>query len=234
MFVSKIRAAADDRSPWGNFWFEPVSMRSISGARVSNEGALRLTAVYACVRVLSETFAVLPFVLYENKPGGGKKIITDHWLNKLFNKRPNRYQNPFEWREMLQGHLVLRGNAFNRMLFNARGEITELIPIHPDRIKIELLNGGEYRYIVTDPNGVQSTLTRGEVWHLRGLSSDGLIGMNPVEIAREAIGMGLSAQDYGARFFANDARPTGGWIEMEGGFASNDARKVFRESFTAA
>lgn len=233
-FFSRFRASSSDRSPWGDFWFEPVGMRSGTGLRVSADSAMRLTAVYACVRILSETMASLPFVLYRTDSSGGKVRVTDHWLYRLFARRPNRFQNPFEWREMMQGHLALRGNAYNRIVSNARGEITELVPIHPDRIRIEILPSGEFRYRVTDRDGRESVLPRGEVWHLRGLSSDGLLGMSPIEIARESVGMALAAQDYGARFFANDAKPTGGWIEFPGSFKDAEAKKVFRESYQQA
>ena len=202
--------------------------------RVSPDSALRLAAVYACVRILAETMASLPLVVYQRRADGGKDKVTDHWLYRLMAKRPNRFQNPFEWREMLQGHLALRGNAFNQIITNPRGEIIELMPIHPDRVKIELLPSGEYRYRVTDRSGTEVILPRGEVWHLRGLSSDGLMGMSPIELARENLGMALAAQDYGARFFANDAKPTGGWIEFPGSFKDNEAKKVFRESYQQA
>ena len=227
-------ASSGDRSPYGEFWFEPVSARTGSGMRVSPDSALRLAAVYACVRILAETMASLPLVVYQRRADGGKDKVTDHWLYRLMAKRPNRFQNPFEWREMLQGHLALRGNAYNQIITNPRGEIIELMPIHPDRVKIELLPSGEYRYRVTDRSGTEVILPRGEVWHLRGLSSDGLMGMSPIELARENLGMALAAQDYGARFFANDAKPTGGWIEFPGTFKDNEAKKVFRESYQQA
>ena len=233
-FFDRFRASTDDCSPWGDFWFEPVTVRTSSGMRVSADNALRLAAVYACVRVLSETMASLPFVLDRQRADGGKDVVTDHWLYRLLAKQPNRYQNAFEWREMLQGHLALRGNAYNRILANPRGEITELIPIHPDRIRMELLPSGDYRYRVTDRLGNESVVPRGEVWHLRALSSDGLMGMSPIELARESLGMALAAQDYGARFFANDAKPTGGWIEFPGSFKDSEAKKVFRESYQQA
>jgi HK97 family phage portal protein len=202
--------------------------------RVSPDSALRLASVYACVRVLSETMASLPLVVYQRRADGGKDKITDHWLYRLLANRPNRFQNPFEWREMLQGHLALRGNAYNQIITNAKGEVVELMPLHPDRIRLELLPSGEYRYRFTDRFGTESILPRGEVWHLRGLSSDGLMGMSPIELARESLGMALAAQDYGARFFANDAKPTGGWIEFPGSFKDSEAKKVFRESYQQA
>ena len=236
-FIDRLRgpsASGGDRSPWGDFFFEPVSARTGSGMRVSPDSALRLAAVYACVRVLSESLASLPLVIYQRRADGGKDKVTDHWLSRLLAKRPNRFQNPFEWREMLQGHLALRGNAYNQIITNPRGEVTELVPLHPDRVRLELLPSGEFRYRFTDRFGCENILSRGQVWHLRGLSSDGLMGLSPIDLARESLGMALAAQDYGARFFANDAKPTGGWIEFPGSFKDNEAKKVFRESYQQA
>lgn len=233
-FFDRFRAASSDRSLWGDFFFEPVSVRSASGLRVSPDSALRLAAVYACVRILSETMASLPLVVYRARADGGKDRVTDHWLYRLLARRPNRFQNPFEWREMLQGHLALRGNAFCQIMADGRGEITQLIPIHPDRVRLELLPQGDCRYRIQNPGGQDLVLPRGQVWHLRGLSSDGLVGLSPIELARDSLGMALAAQDYGARFFSNDAKPTGGWIEFPGNFKDAEAKRVFRESYQAA
>jgi HK97 family phage portal protein len=138
-----------------------------------------------------------------------------------------------EWREMLEGHLALRGNAYCQIIANGVGEITDLIPLHPDRVTIEMLQGMDYRYRVTDRQGNVTIFAREDVWHIRGLSSDGYTGMNPIEINREAIAVGISAQSYAARFFENDARPPG-WIEFPGKFADLAARQTFRESVQAA
>jgi len=233
-FFDRFRAYRADRSAWSDFYFEPVGAKSISGMRVSSDAALRLAAVYACVRILSETMASLPVVVYRMRPDGGKDRIKDHWLYHRLARTPNRYQNPFEWREMLQGHLTLRGNAYCQILANRDGEIKELLPIHPDRVKLEMLSNGDYRYRISQTSGTDIVLPRGEVWHLRGLSSDGLMGMSPIELARESLGIALAAQDYGARFFANDAKPTGGWIEFPGNFKDAEAKRVFRESYQQA
>jgi HK97 family phage portal protein len=101
-------------------------------------------------------------------------------------------------------------------------------------VKLEMLTNGDYRYRISQAGGAELILPRGEVWHLRGLSSDGLLGMSPIELARESLGMALAAQDYGARFFANDAKPTGGWIEFPGNFKDAEAKRVFRESYQQA
>ncbi|MBT2181003.1 phage portal protein [Ralstonia pickettii] len=235
MFISRIKADGGDRSPWGSFWFEPVTARATSGVSVTPDRAMHLPAVYSCVRVLAESFSVLPMRLYR-KSAGKKTLINDHWLYDLLCRRPNQWQTPFEWREMMQGHLAMRGNAFNQIVTDRRGNITDLVPLHPDRVTIELLDGSEfdYRYRYTDRFGQQRVFSRGELWHIRGLSGDGIVGMNPIEIAREAVGLGLAAQDYGARFFQNDAKPGGGWIEFPGSFKDKAARDQFRDSFQAA
>ena len=233
-FFDRFKASSNDRSAGGDFFFEPVAARSASGIQVSPDRALRLSAVYACVRILSETMASLPLVIYRQRADGGKDRVTDHWLYHLLARRPNRFQNPFEWREMLQGHLAMRGNAFCQIISNLKGEITELMPLHPDHVRMEVMDNGDFRYRVRMQSGDEMVIPRGQIWHLRGLSSDGLMGMSPIELARESLGMALAAQDYGARFFRNDAKPTGGWIEFPGAFKDAEAKRVFRDSYQAA
>lgn len=228
-WITGLFASDGDRSPWGSFWFEPVTVATMSGMRVSTETAMQLSAVFRAVALVSGHMAMLPIVFYQS---GTRKRI-DHPLLKLLNKRPNRWQNAFEWREMMQGHLELRGNAYNEISTNARGDITELIPRHPDRVKVEMLDSGEYRYRITGPDGSERTVPRGNIWHLRGLSSNGITGVSVIECARESFGLGLAAQGYGARFFANDAKPSGGWIEFPGQFKDKEARQIFREGWQA-
>ncbi|MBF0418114.1 MAG: phage portal protein, partial [Magnetococcales bacterium] len=228
-FGSAIRAmiGGSDRSVWGDFWFQPIGSRSAGGVIVTPESAMRLSAVYACVRILSETVASLPLKLYEARDDGGKDLVVNHPLYRLLVKRPNDYQNSFEWREMMMGHLCLRGNAYNWIVTDNRGNVTSLIPIHPDRIKIEMTDSG-FRYQVMGRDRAWMPVPRGEIWHIRGLSSDGYLGLSPIHLARESIGAALAAQDYGSRFFDNDAKPTGGWIEYPGNFKDSESRENFR------
>lgn len=226
--------ASGDRSPWGSFWFEPIGVRTSSGLHVTADNSMQLSAVYACVRIIASQFASLPFVLYSQRPDGGKDLITDHPVYRLLAKRPNQYQNAFEWREMMAGHIALRGNAFNQIVSNGKGEITSLIPLHPDRVKILINSTGNYSYQYTDIAGSQQMFARGEIWHIRGLSSDGFVGLSVIALARNSVGGALAAQDYGSRFFANDAKPTGGWIEYPGSFKDKQAREQVRESIQEA
>ncbi len=231
MFLSMFKASnGDDRSPLDGFWFQPVGLSSSAGVMVTPDIAMRVSAVYACVRELAQSFAVLPVVFY--RQSGRKKIkVTDHSLLKLLTKRPNRFQNAYEWREMLQGHIALRGNAYNRIIDDRRGDIAELVPIHPDRIRLLIKDDGDYAWEYTGRNGVRETLTRAEIWHIKGLAPDIYRGYNPIELARDSIGTALAAQEYGARFFANDAKPGGGWIENPGSFKDNEAKRLFRDSW---
>ena len=218
-----------DRSPWGSFWFEPVPYRG-GASNIGGDAALQLTAVYACVRVAAESVSTLPFMLYKQGEDGAKERITDHWLYTLFAKRPNAYQNPLEFREMMQGHVELRGNAFAQIVGNSRGEVTDLLPIHPDRVTVEMLSDTNWRYRVRNGDHSETILTRGDVFHIKGLSPDGVLGYNPIQLARKAVEAGLAAQDYGMRFFLNDARP-GGWLEFPGQFKDDEQRRQWREGW---
>ena len=238
MFLTRVRAESDsdsgDRSPWGSFWFESLGSRTAAGQLVTPERAMRLNAVFSCVKVLAESFALLPFMLWqwEGNPPRRKKR-PDHWVYRRIAKAPNRFQTPFEWRLMLMGHLALRGNAFCEIVTNGRGEIVELLPLHPDRMQVELLKTGDYRYVYTDQSGKRIPYLRSEIWHLRWMSADGIVGLSPIELARESIGEGLEQQSYSSRFYANDARPAG-WIEFDGTFATKEAKKQWRESWQEA
>lgn len=231
MFLS-IRAdsgSGGDRSPWGSFWFNDVPMR---GGNVTNDGAMQLTAVMACVRVISESVASLPFVLYREADNGGKTPVKDHWLYRLF-KRPNSFQNGFEYREMAGAHLALRGNHYSQIIANGDGEVTALIPLHPDRVRVDMISESNWRYVVRNRDGTDTRLPRGSMFHIRGLSPDGILGYNPIALMRKAVATGLAAQDYGLRFFENDARP-GGVLEYPGQFPTDEDRRNFRERWQEA
>lgn len=231
---SRVRASADDedRSVFGDFWFSSIARRGIAGMRVGPEQAMRLGAVYACVRNVSEDFAKLPFRMYKEEPDGTRGArVTNHWLHRLLVKSPNRWQTPFDFVQMLEAHLELRGNAFCDPVVNGSGEILELLPLHPDRVKIDILPSGDFRYQVRQPNGTTALYPRGALWHLKGLAADIYRGYNPVELQADALGVGLAAQSYAGRYFANDAKPSGGWLEHPSNFKDKTQRDTFRESW---
>lgn len=196
-------------SPDSDLWYQHLGYQTATGLRVSPESAMRVAAVYACVRVVSETIASLPLIVYRSLPDG-KERATDHPLYKVLHDSPNQWQTSYEFWEMLCGHLELRGNAFARKLSGPDGAIEQLIPLHPDRVNVFRKPNGELRYQV---RSFYTTETQNyeqfEIFHLRGLSTDGMVGLSTVGVGAETISCGAAAQEFAARFFENDSTPSG-------------------------
>lgn len=231
MFVTRPKADASDRSPLGNFWFGPVP--GAGGSMVTGDSAMRLTAVYRAVRLLQDSVSNLPFKLYKrNANGRGRTQVTDHWLHTLFAVKPNNTMDPAVFRKLGQVHLELRGNAYSRIVGDSRGRIIALLPLHPDRVTLELMGDSNWRYRHVTREGKTQYFSREEIFHRKDFTLDGIVGLNPIGCAREALSTGLAAQDYGMRFFQNDATP-GGWIEFPGEFKDDQSRRTFRESLNA-
>lgn len=178
--------------------------------RVSPESAMQLSAVFACVRVCSETLASCPLVIYKSLPDGGKERAPEHPLYKVLHDRPNIWQTAMEFWEMQQAHLELRGNSFALIVPGPRGAIDQLIPLHPDRVAVYRLPNGRLQYKVRQIFDASiKTYAMEEIFHVRGMSSDGMIGMSTIAVQREVVGSGLAMQEYAARFFGNDSKPGG-------------------------
>lgn len=180
-----------------------------SGLSITPETALQVTTVYAAVRALSEGVASLPLLLYRRRADGGKERAAEHPLFRLLHRRPNPWQTSYEWREMMQGHVLLRGNAYSWKNAVANGRVRELIPLHPDRMEVEQADDFTLRYHYRPHNAAARTFTQNEVFHLRGLSSDGITGLNPIRLHRESIGLASATLRHGAALFGNGAQPGG-------------------------
>jgi HK97 family phage portal protein len=213
MNASIFRADSGGRSvdPGDDRWYgNSFGYGTASGQHVTPERALLLSAVYSCVRVCCETVSSLPLVVYKRLPDGGKERAITHPLYKVLHNRPNQWQTSMEWVEMMQGHQELRGNAFSLIQPGPQGAIDQLVPIHPDRVQVYRLPNGRLRYAVRDwYSGELRSYLQDEMFHLRGWSSDGMVGMSTVSLGRETMGVGLGQQDYAARFLENDAQPRG-------------------------
>lgn len=183
------------------------SRRNPSGVRVNSDTALQSTVVLACVRVLAEAVASLPLHLYRTVANGGKEIAREHPLYRVLHDAPNSWQTSFEWREQQMLHLGLHGNAYSEIRSGANGFASELIPLHPSRMKVERIENERLRYVYTEPDGSKTLYTQDQILHLRWLSNDGVLGMVPVELARDAIGLARACEIHGASFFGNGARP---------------------------
>ena len=221
---------AGDRSPYGDFWFKPIGF-GLDGRSVSKNDAMRLSAVYRAVSLVSGHMGFLPIRFFKR---GTFEPILNHPIERLLNRQPNRFQNAFEWREMLQGHIELRGNCFNEIISDRRGNITDLLPRHPDKVRpIILPDGSDYYYQHTDA-GETRKISRQNMWHIRGLSDNGIMGLSVLDYAQQAVQLGLSAQQYGVRFYQNDGRPTSGWVEFPGKYKDSAQRKMVRDSLQEA
>lgn len=188
---------------------------SSSGRRVTERTAMQMTAVYSCVRILSETLASLPLHIYESSETNSRKA-TKHSLYKLLHDEPNPEMTSFIFRETLMTHLLLWGNAYAQIIRNGKGEVLALYPLMPDRMRVDRDEYGQlyYEYMLSDSdaNAKESgavRLSTQDILHIPGLGFDGLVGYSPIAMAKNAIGMAIATEEYGAAFFANGATPSG-------------------------
>jgi HK97 family phage portal protein len=180
-----------------------------SGVYVSPETALRYSTVLACVRVLSESVASLPCILYRRRADGGKDRATEHPLYTVLHDRANSWNTAFEYFEGSAVNAVTRGNAYSLVERNRKGQTINLIPLHPDPVQITQGPDWAPRYEVTLPDNRRRKLLPGEMHHVRGPLPQGYVGRSMIGLAREAIGLGLAAESFGSHMYRNGARPTG-------------------------
>jgi HK97 family phage portal protein len=203
---------------------------------LQGDGALQIVAVFACVRVLSETIASLPLMIYERLDNGTKQPVRDHPLVSLLHTvGPNDIQTPFEFFEMGMGHQCLRGNSYAFIDRTVAGRINKLIPIHPDRCKIKLDNGNREQRVVyelVDEKGTQEVFEARDIWHLKGLSSNGYEGISPVGTAKNALVLTDEAERHGIGYYQNGARASG--IAKHPGILKEDASKRLSDSINRA
>lgn len=210
---------------------------STAGKNVNERSAMQMTAVYACVRILSEAIAGLPLHMYRYKDEGGKEKATGHTLYHLLHDEPNPEMTSFVFRETLMTHLLLWGNAYAQIIRNGKGEVIALYPLMPNRMEVNRDTNGMLYYVYQKSSddaptmeGSSVILSPSEVLHVPGLGFDGLVGYSPIAMAKNAIGLSMAAEEYGAKFYANGAAPSG-VLEHPG--VLKDPAKV-RDSWNAA
>ncbi|NBW15132.1 MAG: phage portal protein [Caulobacteraceae bacterium] len=202
--------------------FEEIvnTRRTTAGVTVSPETSLECSAVLACVRVLAESIASMPFGVYRRLADGGKEIAEDQHLHEVLAHQPNSWMTAFEFRELMQSWLLLWGNSFALIKSGRRGAVDELIPLHPSRMEVKRLSNGKLRYYYREPTTptqpeVEVTEYRqDEIFHLRWLSSDGVTGYTPTTLSREAIGLARATELHSSAFFGNGAK-AGTYIEVD-------------------
>lgn len=211
--------------------------RTTSGKPVNETTAMQTTAVYACVRILSEAVASLPVHVYRYRADGGKEKVIDHPLYQVLHDEPNPEMTSFVFRETLMSHLLIWGNAYAQIIRDGAGRVLALYTLLPNKMDVQRDDRGEIYYVYSrssdeNPNFKEYgdiQLKKEDVLHIPGLGFDGLIGYSPIAMAKNAVGMTLACEEYGASFFANGANP-GGVLEHPG--VLKDPAKV-RESWNA-
>ena len=211
--------------------------RTTSGKPVNERTAMQTTAVYACVRILAEAVASLPLHVYEYQDDGGKKLVHDYPLYYLLHDEPNPEMTSFVFRETLMSHLLIWGNAYAQIIRDGAGRVLGLYPLLPDKMEVQRDDKGNIYYVYSRNSDENPTfkeygnikLKAEDVLHIPGLGFDGLIGYSTIAMAKNAVGMTLACEEYGASFFANGANP-GGVLEHPG--VLKDPSKV-RESWNS-
>ncbi|MBI9042916.1 MAG: phage portal protein [Anaerolineaceae bacterium] len=215
-FVTRLleKRALDEHSGWGLITSLRNGLHSYSsatGLTVTPERALQITAVYAAVRILAEGLASLPLPVYKRLPNGGKERDGEHSLYKVLHDQANEAMTAFQFKETMMGHLCLWGNAYAEIQFDGGGHVRGLWPLRPDETEIRWVNGKLF-YVTTLPKKFghkRIALSSERVFHLRGLSMDGIQGMSPIKMERNALGLAAATEEYGSRFFGNGAKPGG-------------------------
>lgn len=232
-----------------------------SGVTVTAESAMRVSAVFACVKVISEDIASLPLHLYKATGDRNKDKATEHPIYEILHSRPNEWQTAMEFREMMQSHLLLRGNAY-AIKSMVRGRLDELLPLHPDRVRIRIQTDGSPVYDVyplspgsTDAfslsGGLPRTYHRGDILHIKGLSSNGYLGRSVLADARDAVGLAATQEGYASEAYRDgglsrvalehpaslsaDAsrRLRDSWVEVYGGAGRYSKPAVLEEGMKA-
>lgn len=246
----KSRDKPQNRTPGSSYAF--FLGGSTSGKAVTERSAMQMTAVYSCVRILAEAIAGLPLHLYRYTPDGSKVKAVDHPLYLLLHDEPNQEMSSFVFRETLMTHLLLWGNAYAQIIHNGKGEVVALYPLMPNRMSVDRDEHGQLYYTYTRAsdeaptmNGMTVLLSPSDVLHIPGLGFDGLVGYSPIAMAKNAIGLAIATEEYGAKFFANGAAPSGvlehpgtikdpsrvreAWMSQFGGSANSGKVAVLEE-----
>jgi HK97 family phage portal protein len=177
-----------------------------SGAVVTPGTAMRVAAVFACVRIISGAVATMPLQLKRWIDQDEREDASDDPLWQVIGRKPNRWQTPSQFKRMQQAHLLLRGNAYARIVRGVGGRVLELVPLHPDRVECKQGNDLALTYTYSRKDGVKVEFKQDQILHLTGLTLDGVHGVSVITYARETIGLAMAQEDHGANTFKNGAR----------------------------
>lgn len=184
-------------------------VESSTGISISPESAMRYTTVLACVRVLSESVASLPCILYRRRADGGKDRATDHPLYAVLHDKANAWNTAFEYAEGTMVNLALRGNSYSYIERNGKGQTIGLVPLNPDGVDVAQALDWTPIYTATMPDNKRQRLASKEMHHIRGPMPKGYLGQSMITLARDAVGLGLAAEKFGSHLYRNGVKPSG-------------------------
>lgn len=203
-----------------------------AGPVVSEQTALSYGAVLACVRVLAEGVATLPLAMYQRGADGGRREVDEHPAQYLLKNQPNPEMTPAVFKETLQAHLCTWGNGYARIEWDGQGRPVALWPLAPHVTRAERLLGSFELVYKTTWQNKQVTLDPAEVLHVQGLGFDGVTGYSPIGLMREAVGIGLAAEQFSSAFYQNGAW-LGGFFEHPEALG-DDAHRHLKESIESS
>lgn len=208
---------------WSNF-------ASLRNGPVNDKTAQGVSAVYACVQAIAETTASLPLILFKRN-GDDRERASDHPLYRVLHDQANPEQTALEFREYMQAAVLLRGNAFARIVRGWDGQVRELWPLSPDRVSV-LRVGDKLAYDYTDTKGIVHRLLAHEVLHLRHrLGDDGVLGISPIAAARGVVELAIAEGQHGVNTFTNGAKMLG--VLKFPGKLKPEQRTAIRESWAS-
>ena len=205
---------------------------SDAGVNVNERAAMGIPAIYACVRIIAESIASLPLQIFERLDDGGRRVATDHPLYDLLHLAPNEWQTSFSWRETGTAHQALWGNGYSWIDRAGNGDVLAMYTLRPDQVTPRRDNARRW-YEYTPPDGRMIPLAPDQVLHWPALGFDGLVGLSPIRLMRQSVGLTMAAERFGAKFFGSGAHPSG-ILSMPNSFSSDKVRDRVLESWKAA
>ncbi len=223
---------SDEPPEW--FWKTPgVGRPTASGVSVTDQTALRVTAVLSCVKVLAESISTLPLMVFERQANGDKRSAAEHPLSDILHTLANEESTAQSVRETLCAHVLLRGNAYARVVRDGGGDVREIWPIAPGSIQADRPQpGGPLVFHVSEAGVPPETLRTDQVWRIPGLSWGGATGLSPIGVARESVGLALALETNTASALKHGARIAG--VVTHPQVMDDPEYKRFKESWDEA
>ncbi|WP_261666898.1 phage portal protein [Erwinia mallotivora] len=190
----------------GTFWEEWWG-KSSSGKTVSADKAMRLSAVWACTRLLSESVSTLPLKVYQRQEDGSRKLALDHPVYQLLCRRPNIEMTPSRFMLSVVASICLRGNAFIEKKMIGK-KLVSLVPLLPQNMVVKRLDNGNLQYTYTEVKAKREIPVQ-NIMHIRGFGLDGVCGMMPMMTGRDVIGAAMSVEESAAKIFENGLQSSG-------------------------